>query len=43
MVQGNLRLLACGPYKVPATPAQLQHQVELLRQSMIEGAIGMSR
>uniref|UniRef100_A0A8H7NPW9 Amidohydrolase 3 domain-containing protein n=1 Tax=Bionectria ochroleuca TaxID=29856 RepID=A0A8H7NPW9_BIOOC len=29
--QGNLRLLACGPYDVPAKPEEIQHQVELLR------------
>jgi N-acyl-D-aspartate/D-glutamate deacylase len=41
--QGNLRLLACGPYDVPAKPEEIQHQVELLRGGMNEGAVGMSR
>lgn len=40
--QGNLRLLACGPYDVPAKPEEIQHQVELLRGGMNEGAVGMS-
>ncbi|CAH0022456.1 unnamed protein product [Clonostachys rhizophaga] len=40
--QGNLRLLACGPYDVPAKPEEIQHQVELLRESMNQGAVGMS-
>lgn len=40
--QGNLRLLACGPYDSQATPAEIEDQVKLLRTSMAEGAVGMS-
>ncbi|CAG9980922.1 unnamed protein product [Clonostachys byssicola] len=40
--QGNLRLLACGPYDVPAKPEEIQHQVELLREGINQGAVGMS-
>ncbi|CAI6065942.1 unnamed protein product [Clonostachys chloroleuca] len=40
--QGNLRLLACGPYDVPAKPEEIQRQVELLREGMNQGAVGMS-
>ncbi|CAH0045693.1 unnamed protein product [Clonostachys solani] len=40
--QGNLRLLACGPYDVPAKPEEIQQQVELLREAMNQGAVGMS-
>lgn len=36
-------MLACGPYDLEATGAQVARQVELLRRSMDEGAIGMSR
>lgn len=41
--QGNLRLLACGPYDKPATNEEITDQIELLRQAMNEGAVGMSR
>lgn len=41
--QGNLRLLACGPHDAPATQEQVESQIELLRKSMREGAVGMSR
>ncbi len=41
--KGNLRLLACGPYDSRASPEEIQAQVELLRECMREGAIGMSR
>jgi N-acyl-D-aspartate/D-glutamate deacylase len=41
--QGNLRLLACGPYDTPATPDEIQDQVKLLREAMDQGAVGMSR
>ena len=41
--QGNLRLLACGPYDTPATKEEIQHQVKLLREAMDQGAVGMSR
>lgn len=41
--QGNLRLLACGPYDTPATPEEIQDQVQLLREAMGQGAVGMSR
>jgi hypothetical protein len=41
--QGNLRLLACGPYDTPATPSEIQDQVKLLREAMDQGAVGMSR
>ena len=41
--QGNLRLLACGPHDAPATAEQVEEQIELLRQSMDQGAVGMSR
>ncbi|KND88682.1 N-acyl-D-glutamate deacylase [Tolypocladium ophioglossoides CBS 100239] len=40
--QGNLRLLACGPYDTPATPDEIQDQVQLLREAMGQGAVGMS-
>ncbi|KAL7418493.1 hypothetical protein Q5752_006951 [Cryptotrichosporon argae] len=40
--QGNLRLLACGPNDTSATPEQTQDQVDLLRQCMAQGAVGMS-
>ncbi|KAJ9150910.1 D-aminoacylase [Pleurostoma richardsiae] len=40
--QGNLRLLACGPYDTPATSEEIQDQVQLLREAMEEGAVGMS-
>ncbi|VUC22915.1 unnamed protein product [Clonostachys rosea] len=40
--QGNLRLLACGPYDVPAKPEEIQQQVDLLREAMNQGAVGMS-
>lgn len=41
--QGNLRLLACGPHDAPATQEQVEAQIDLLRKSMGEGAVGMSR
>lgn len=41
--QGNLRLLACGPEDTSATPEQIAEQVQLLRESMLQGAVGMSR
>jgi N-acyl-D-amino-acid deacylase len=41
--QGNLRLLACGPYDTVATSEEVERQVELLREAMDQGAIGMSR
>jgi N-acyl-D-amino-acid deacylase len=41
--QGNLRLLACGPYNTPASEIEIQDQLTLLRKSMDEGAVGMSR
>jgi N-acyl-D-aspartate/D-glutamate deacylase len=41
--QGNLRLLACGPYDTPASNDEIMDQVELLRKAMAEGAVGMSR
>lgn len=41
--QGNLRLLACGPDDSVATPDEIQDQVQLLREAMDQGAIGMSR
>ncbi|KAJ3529163.1 hypothetical protein NM208_g9884 [Fusarium decemcellulare] len=40
--QGNLRLLACGPCDVPASPEEIDHQVRLLREAMNQGAVGMS-
>ncbi|OAA52982.1 D-aminoacylase [Cordyceps fumosorosea ARSEF 2679] len=40
--QGNLRLLACGPNDTPASPAEIQDQVTLLREALGQGAIGMS-
>jgi N-acyl-D-aspartate/D-glutamate deacylase len=40
--QGNLRLLACGPYDAMATEAQIEDQVQLLRGAMADGAVGMS-
>jgi N-acyl-D-aspartate/D-glutamate deacylase len=41
--QGNLRLLACGPYDTPASEEEIADQVELLRSAMADGAVGMSR
>lgn len=41
--QGNLRLLACGPYDTPASPEEIQDQIQLLREAMAQGAVGMSR
>ena len=41
--QGNLRLLACGPYDTPASEEEIRDQVELLREAMSDGAVGMSR
>jgi N-acyl-D-amino-acid deacylase len=41
--QGNLRLLACGPNDTPASPAQIEDQVTLLREAIGQGAVGMSR
>jgi N-acyl-D-aspartate/D-glutamate deacylase len=43
ILQGNLRLLACGPYDTLATPDEVDMQADLLRQAMSEGAVGMSR
>ncbi|KAK8864733.1 hypothetical protein IAR55_001989 [Kwoniella newhampshirensis] len=40
--QGNLRLLACGPWDSKATPDEISKQEELLRAAMKEGAVGMS-
>ncbi|KAM0542876.1 hypothetical protein ACHAPJ_012599 [Fusarium lateritium] len=40
--QGNLRLLACGPYDVPAKPEEIEEQAKLLREAMSQGAVGMS-
>ncbi|TXT10814.1 hypothetical protein VHUM_02319 [Vanrija humicola] len=40
--QGNLRLLACGPYDAVATPAEIAEQAALLRAAMADGAVGMS-
>ncbi|OCF39507.1 D-aminoacylase [Kwoniella heveanensis CBS 569] len=40
--QGNLRLIACGPWDTIASPEEIEKQVVLLRQSMREGAVGMS-
>ena len=40
--QGNLRLLACGPYDTPATSPEIEDQIVLLRAAMSEGAVGMS-
>jgi len=41
-LQGNLRLLACGPYDNMATPDQLDLQCRLLSEAMEQGAVGMS-
>lgn len=41
--QGNLRLLACGPNDTPASPAEIQDQVKLLKEAIGQGAVGMSR
>ena len=41
--QGNLRLLACGPYDAVATKSEVEDQVKLLREAMEQGAVGMSR
>lgn len=41
--QGNLRLLACGPWDEVATADEITVQEKLLRQAMLEGAVGMSR
>lgn len=41
--QGNLRLLACGPFDVPAKPEEIEQQADLLREGMKQGAVGMSR
>lgn len=41
--QGNLRLLACGPDERAATDQEIAEQVQLLRESMLQGAVGMSR
>ncbi|AFR97239.1 D-aminoacylase [Cryptococcus neoformans C23] len=40
--QGNLRLLACGPWDEVATADEITVQEKLLRQAMLEGAVGMS-
>ncbi|KAL5086185.1 hypothetical protein Trisim1_009515 [Trichoderma cf. simile WF8] len=40
--QGNLRLLACGPYDTPASPEEIQDQIQLMREAMDQGAVGMS-
>lgn len=41
--QGNLRLLACGPYDSKASESEIADQVVLLREAMQDGAVGMSR
>lgn len=41
--QGNLRLLACGPYDTLASKDEVEMQAQLLREAMSEGAVGMSR
>lgn len=41
--QGNLRLLACGPCDTLASPEEIQDQIQLLREAMAQGAVGMSR
>lgn len=41
--QGNLRLLACGPYDTEATTEEIDDQVKLLREALNQGAVGMSR
>lgn len=41
--QGNLRLLACGPFDTPATAEEIRDQKQLLREAMDQGAVGMSR
>ncbi|OYZ96123.1 MAG: hypothetical protein B7Y01_00090 [Xanthobacter sp. 17-67-6] len=41
--QGNLRLLACGPYDTAAKVEEIDDQVKLLREAMDQGAVGMSR
>ncbi|WWC69830.1 uncharacterized protein I206_103773 [Kwoniella pini CBS 10737] len=40
--QGNLRLLACGPWDQVATPDEIVRQEAELRKAMNEGAVGMS-
>ncbi|GMK55642.1 hypothetical protein CspeluHIS016_0206980 [Cutaneotrichosporon spelunceum] len=40
--QGNLRLLAVGPYDDVATPEQIGEQIRLLKEAMADGAVGMS-
>ncbi|TWU73239.1 hypothetical protein ED733_000866 [Metarhizium rileyi] len=40
--QGNLRLLTCGPHDGVATPSDMQDQVQLLREGMNQGAVGIS-
>ncbi|WWC88958.1 uncharacterized protein L201_003873 [Kwoniella dendrophila CBS 6074] len=40
--QGNLRLLAVGPWDQIATPEEISSQTEELRKAMNEGAVGMS-
>ena len=41
--QGNLRLLACGPYDKVASKQEIARQVHLLKDAMNQGAVGMSR
>lgn len=41
--QGNLRLLACGPYDNTASAEEINKQVKLLQEGMDQGAVGMSR
>lgn len=41
--QGNLRLLACGPYDDVASEKDVARQVDLLKDAMNQGAVGMSR
>ncbi|WVQ99766.1 hypothetical protein IAU59_006908 [Kwoniella sp. CBS 9459] len=40
--QGNLRLLACGPWDTKAKSDEVEKQTKLLRRAMQEGAVGMS-
>ena len=35
--------MACGPFDKQASEEEIQDQIQLLRQSMDDGAIGMSR
>lgn len=40
--QGNLRLLACGPYDAPASTEEIDAQITELRKCMNDGAVGLS-